>query len=151
MESEFKTCSNCSQNLPTSEFNKRQRAKDGLQVRCRTCCKTNNASYYKENHDVRREKLNKQRDLYRKLIRDYIVEKLKTGCVDCSEKDIVVLDFDHIENKEHGIASMIRDGYGLEKIALEIDKCVVRCANCHRRKTAKDFNWWRLDVKEQVN
>jgi hypothetical protein len=25
----------------------------------------------------------------------------------------------------------------------EIDKCDVRCANCHRRRTAADFGWWR--------
>lgn len=22
-------------------------------------------------------------------------------------------------------------------------KCVVRCANCHRKKTSDDFNWWK--------
>ena len=147
MESEFKTCAKCHKNLSTSEFNKRQRAKDGLQTRCRICCKIDSASYYKDNHDIRREKLNKQRDFYRKLIREYIIEKLKIGCIDCLEKDLIVLDFDHVGNKEHAISSMIRDGFGLEKIALEIDKCVVRCANCHRRKTAKDFNWWRLNIE----
>ncbi len=27
-------------------------------------------------------------------------------------------------------------------IKTEIKKCDVRCANCHRRKTSKDLNWW---------
>jgi hypothetical protein len=32
----------------------------------------------------------------------------------------------------------------LNQVKNEIEKCDVRCANCHRRKTAKDFNWYKL-------
>ena len=27
-------------------------------------------------------------------------------------------------------------------ILKEIEKCEIRCSNCHRKKTAKDFNWY---------
>ena len=33
-----------------------------------------------------------------------------------------------------------RDGASWETLLSEIEKCVVRCANCHRRKTAREQN-----------
>jgi ferredoxin len=32
---------------------------------------------------------------------------------------------------------------------VEIAKCDVRCANCHRRVTAERGSWWRQAVYEQ--
>jgi len=65
-------------------------------------------------------------------------------CIDCGEKDIIVLEFDHKDRttKYKAIAHLI--GGKLETLITEIEKCEVRCANCHKRKTAKQFGWWRL-------
>ena len=30
-----------------------------------------------------------------------------------------------------------------ERVEAEIAKCSVRCANCHRRRTAEQFGYWR--------
>jgi len=63
-------------------------------------------------------------------------------CVDCSESDIVVLEFDHVRGtKAFNIAYLVGQGRDLQTIKTEMDKCEVRCANCHRRKTAKQFGW----------
>jgi hypothetical protein len=69
----------------------------------------------------------------------------KHPCVDCGEKDIVVLDFDHNEpaKKTLSIAVMRRRKFPWNKISIEISKCSVRCSNCHRRRTAKQFNWYK--------
>lgn len=68
-----------------------------------------------------------------------------SGCVDCGENDLVVLEFDHVRGtKKYTIAEMVNTGSGLESILAEVAKCEVRCANCHRRRTAKQFNWTRL-------
>lgn len=63
---------------------------------------------------------------------------LKNPCVDCGESDIVVLEFDHIgTNKVDNISTGSANGWSLGKLIMEIEKCVVRCANCHRRITYK--------------
>jgi hypothetical protein len=59
-------------------------------------------------------------------------------CVDCGEKDIVVLEFDHVgDDKILDICTMVRHGWSIEAISEEISKCEVCCANCHRRRTHK--------------
>ena len=71
---------------------------------------------------------------------------LSSSCVDCGEDDIVVLEFDHGPDKRFTIAKALQHGYGRSRIEAEMSKCVVRCANCHRRKTARDNNWVRHRV-----
>jgi len=65
-------------------------------------------------------------------------------CVTCGETDPVVLEFDHLDpsQKSHGVANMIYRKFTELKILAEIQKCQVLCANCHRRKTAIDGNWY---------
>jgi len=73
----------------------------------------------------------------REFIREY---KQTHPCVDCDESDWVVLDFDHVRGeKKKAVGSMVLAGYSLKTIQEEIDKCEIRCANCHRRKTAKEL------------
>lgn len=66
--------------------------------------------------------------------------KLELGCVDCGyNKYAVALDFDHIDEDTKSFS--ISQKYGRftdEKLFAEIDKCEVRCANCHRHRTWDD-------------
>ena len=55
------------------------------------------------------------------------------GCVDCGIKDWRVLDFDHRYGKSFCISSRI--DYGMGRLLREMEKCDVRCSNCHRIKT----------------
>jgi hypothetical protein len=65
--------------------------------------------------------------------------------VDCGEADLRVLDFDHDDpaDKRWNIARLLTLTHPWPKILAEIGKCSVRCANCHRRRTADAFAWWR--------
>lgn len=64
-------------------------------------------------------------------------------CVDCGETDLVVLDFDHVRGtKIKEIGRLVAGGSFWKKIAEEIEKCEVVCANCHRRRTARRHGGW---------
>ena len=72
------------------------------------------------------------------FIRDY---KSAHGCVDCGEKDWIVLELDHRDPSLKVLqpANMSRNSW--DKIHEELAKCDVRCANCHRRRTYKEKHW----------
>ncbi len=61
-------------------------------------------------------------------------------CVDCGISDPDILTFDHIRgNKKFTIASGY-NAYKLSDIMKEIDKCVVRCFNCHMKKSVRNID-----------
>ena len=64
---------------------------------------------------------------------------LANPCVDCGETDPIVLEFDHRDPSEKlfSIGNSLGQTWRWQKIKAEIAKCDVRCANCHRRRTAK--------------
>lgn len=62
-------------------------------------------------------------------------------CVDCGEKDVRVLEFDHLGNKLREVSAMLHN-FTLEKVKTEIAKCQVLCVNCHRRKTAVERRYY---------
>jgi hypothetical protein len=80
--------------------------------------------------------------IVRARIRAYIKDYLKANpCVDCGEADPVILEFDHVRDKDFNISDATRLGYGMPKLKAEIAKCEVRCANCHRKKTYERGGW----------
>ncbi|MGV2985630.1 hypothetical protein ACNPNP_18200 [Microbacterium sp. AGC85] len=67
-------------------------------------------------------------------------------CVDCGASDIRVLDFDHRpgRDKRDGVMQLVRNGFGLSTVQDEINKCDVRCRNCHAIVTyARMGSNWR--------
>jgi hypothetical protein len=78
---------------------------------------------------------------YRNKTKFFVYEYLtKHPCVDCGESNPVCLEFDHIKYvKKSNISVMIINRSSIKQLEKEIEKCEVRCANCHRKKTAKDF------------
>ena len=60
---------------------------------------------------------------------------------------MLVLEFDHKDKhkKEFSISDLIKKSVPHERLAEEMSKCEVRCANCHRKKTQKEGSSWRLN------
>jgi hypothetical protein len=67
----------------------------------------------------------------------------RSGCVDCGVTDLPILDFDHVEGKVDSVMRMAAGGCSELRLHAEIAKCVVRCGNCHRRRTARQFGYYR--------
>jgi hypothetical protein len=63
--------------------------------------------------------------------------ELADGCVDCGVDDVRVLEFDHIDSKRFNVTKGAWLGYSVERLRSEIERCAVRCTNCHRLRTAE--------------
>ena len=92
-----------------------------------------------------KEDLYKSQKRHRLKVRKKLLDFLSTKkCIDCGENDPIVLDFDHIDqkNKFKTVAQMLSGHYSWESVSKEINKCEIRCANCHRRKTYVQLNYF---------
>ncbi len=140
-----KTCTKCHCLKDMLAFPVRTRSKDGRASWCRACYKSNWDERYREHHQHYRNSHNASRNRQREqnalLVFEYL---LQHPCVGCGESDPIVLEFDHrVETEKHGsISNLIRDTTW-ERVKAEIEKCDVRCANCHRRKSAAQFQYKR--------
>jgi hypothetical protein len=136
----MKTCTVCSNQKSLEEFSSNAKSKDGKHYMCKPCKRAYDNEYYKKN-PARKNYIENNRQQARLDADKYIFDYLLTHhCVDCGESDPIVLEFDHVKgNKIASVANLKR--YSVTAVAKEIDKCEVRCANCHRRKTAKQFSW----------
>lgn len=104
---------------------------------CRTCSREQN----RVNYGNRSESIKRSRSKHRQPVFEYLKEN---PCVDCGEADPVVLEFDHVRGtKKQAVSSMINRGFSIDVIFEEIAKCDVRCSNCHKRKTAKQQDWYK--------
>lgn len=71
--------------------------------------------------------------------------KRERGCIDCGYNEHpVALQFDHVgDDKKGNVSNLIRSDYSWKTILKEIDKCEVRCANCHAVVTARRKSSYR--------
>lgn len=61
--------------------------------------------------------------------------KKENSCVDCGISDYRILQFDHRDpsTKVDKVTKLASEG-SYDDVVKEIDKCDVRCANCHQLK-----------------
>lgn len=138
----LKKCPKCGEEKPLDDFAKNSSKKDGRQANCRMCKKASDARYHAQNREAQKERNAKNRETAQAFVYDYL---LLHPCVDCGESDPIILEFDHLDPlvKDGHLSSMTNNTTSVRTLLKEIDKCEVRCANCHRRKTAKERNYYR--------
>ena len=113
---------------------------------CNACRAVYNREHYKANKSAYVQKARGWRKSRRIELRTIVWEYLNTHpCIDCGESDPVVLEFDHVsKKKEAGVAVLVHKAVSIETLMEEIAKCEVRCANCHRRRHAKERRTGRI-------
>lgn len=143
----MKICTKCEIEKEEFEFHKRANIPSGLKSWCKECSKKHEQNKSDEEKKKRYKQI-KVSDKARKLklfekLKEYTTEN--NGCKICGELDYVVLEFDHRDRKEKSftIANAVGKAMSWDKLIVELKKCDILCANCHRRKTAIEMNWYK--------
>jgi len=132
----MKVCVTCGLPKDEEEFNWRYKALGIRQKSCRECQHKHQGDFYQRHQEEEKERTRRRRVSAREEAREFVYQyKLTHPCVDCGESDPRVLDFDHIRGKGATINQLVRDGASIDRIKVEIALTVIRCSNCHRKKT----------------
>ncbi len=142
----MKTCTICNTAKELEEFHVRSRNKDGRAAQCKSCKSTLDRKRFTR-PEVKEKQLEANRDFRiknRQKLYDYLIGH---PCA-CGESDPACLQFDHNDpsTKSYNIGDQ-SNRKSWDNLKLEIDKCTVLCANCHAKRTAKQFGWYTSVVK----
>lgn len=90
--------------------------------------------YYANYSDDQKRRKYQLQVLRKKNIRSKLNTYKKAHPCSCGETHLACLEFHHIgDGKEINIADAVRHGWSWKRILQEIKKCIVVCANCHRK------------------
>lgn len=131
-------CTSCGEHRPPDDFPARGRT-------CLICRRAYGRRHYEKNRRYYVVKAKVRRALVIAEVRAWIAQYLRSHpCLDCGERDVRTLEFDHRDrsSKTAAVAVLARGGYSLQRVRAEIDRCDVRCANCHRIRTHAQRGWW---------
>lgn len=138
MAAATKQCTLCKERLELEKFSYKNKQKAIRSSRCKDCSKAASKSHYENNKEAYFNRNKKNNPKIIKRNQEFIIDfLLRSQCVDCAESDIRVLDFDHVKDKEFEISEAIKKGVSIDRIKKEINKCEVRCANCHKEQTLR--------------
>lgn len=141
-----KECVICKEEKSLCDYNIRKDSSDGLQNICKHCQQEHARNYYLKNKEKQKEQISEARKKRINENREKYFNILSSNpCVDCGETNPIVLEFDHKYgfDKVNEVGKLVGDGSSWEKIEIEMIKCEVRCANCHRIRTAKQYGWYK--------
>lgn len=129
---DHKTCTKCKEEKQLSEFAIKNKITGKRNSICKKCFNIYQREHYKNNKITYLEK----NDRNREKIREYINKVKTVPCTDCKNTfPPCVMDFDHQYDKDFNISEAANRCMSIEKIAAEIAKCEIVCANCHRLRT----------------
>lgn len=142
MDHETAICPGCGEPRVRSDFPARSK-------RCVHCRRATVRKHYRANRAYYIAKARRRTDRVVRETRAWLLTYLREHpCVDCGNGDIRVLEFDHRDGstKVRAVALLAGQGYSLTRVRAEIEKCQVRCANCHRIRTHVQLGWWGKDM-----
>jgi len=141
----MKICPRCKKSKEISFFGIDKKSLDGKQSYCYSCAREYAQKDYQKKRQYYFDKEKRNKEHYLRWGRTYIWEYLLLHpCIDCGESDPLILEFDHVRGiKDKAVLDMMASHVSKKRLLEEIDKCEIRCANCHRRKSAFQLGWWR--------
>ena len=129
---EIKICNTCGEEKPLTEFNFRNRRENKYFSICKECQRKRRRELYKIKYkEEYKDRLRENKKKHRNFIKQKIQQLKSEGCCICGECDPCCLDFHHLRDKEFEIGHSM--DVTLENLMKEVDKCIVLCANCHRK------------------
>lgn len=141
-----KYCSRCKKDKTLDKFGTKKRNKDGsgLQSRCKECRAQYHREWYEKNKELHKKRIKVVKKRNIRLNRAYSYKVLsETACFDCKKfYHPAAMDFDHVRDKYKSVSRVVFTE-SHERLVKEIEKCKVRCANCHRIKTAREQGWYK--------
>ncbi|TGY36729.1 hypothetical protein E5344_08920 [Microbacterium laevaniformans] len=145
-ETATKECGTCRETKPLADFNRKRRRPDGLQEACRECNRASSRRYYAAHREQHVRVVVARTARRRVEAKEHLLAYLRCHpCVDCGIGDIRVLDFDHRpqNSKRKDVMQLVKEGFSIRIIQDEVDKCDVRCRNCHAIATLERApqNW----------
>lgn len=139
-------CARCRIETPLDQFRVKNAVKGWYGSYCRSCARERSREHYRKNVTIYMSRARVRAVIDRRRNREFVARYLSAHpCVDCGESDSVVLEFDHreLDAKLNDVSRLIHNST-LSAVQAEIEKCDVRCGNCHRIRTAKQFGSYRL-------
>ncbi len=144
----MKICSYCTLLKDNAEFAFKNKLKEIRHSYCRDCSKVISRKTYLNN----KEKINKRSSIAQRkrtqINRQFIWDYLKEHpCKNCGIDDPEVLEFNHINlnDKIANVSFLVKKS--IKVLINEIKKCEILCANCHRKHTAQQFNYYKNIIK----
>lgn len=134
----MKRCGSCGLDKVDECFHWRNKEKNKRQSICIECRKMYDAKFWTDNKEKYLPgKIKRKND----LAEYWKIYKRTLSCSRCGESDPRCLDFHHKDPdmKTFDISSASYRGYSITKVQQEIDKCVVFCANCHRKEHIQEY------------
>lgn len=145
-----KICNSCNELKSDKDFFFRDKSKNKLHSQCKTCYvekrKANYKKHYHKYGDAYRQRAIDRKRIVKAGLRANMLEYLADkSCTICGISDIRVLDFDHVDpkTKEFSVAKGLSNLYTWDRIIVEIGKCRILCANCHRIVTSGQQQWYK--------
>ena len=128
----MKICTTCGQEKSEEEFHWRIIGVH-RHTKCKECANKLARRWARENRD--RGNLTRRGRTERNY-RAFNLWLSRQVCVDCGEDDMVVFELHHRDpsKKNRAVSAIVSQGFGLQALWTEVDKCDVLCANCHRRR-----------------
>lgn len=94
-----------------------------------------NKKYYTDKATVRRKALRAKYRAYKRTLK----------CARCPENHPACLDFHHECDKDLDITSAMKHGWSWKRLLTEINKCIILCANCHRKLHHEQWSGSSMD------